>query len=1079
MDSNLFTATKRTAIFLLLILFSISFLPQIRIKSIFSSIYTLSYDSKDTKDNVSNPFLRIAIIGSSGYIGARLLDHLRTENNWNVTGYDRIFPGQASYQISTNDLRKFHVIIYLGGLTGRVMCQNRPNDVQRENIDDISTLTTRMLPSQMLIFASTSAIAEGSGSVPLAEDSPIQTNLLDLYTHSLLRREEALRLIALSNKKTPRMIGLRFGTVVGLSLSQRTDLSVMALVCQAFLTGRLHISHPEANRAFLHMDDLLRAVTTIIKRSKQIEQFDIFHLQSFSATISNIANSIASLTGAHISAEDHLVSEDTRGFSIKNTKFRTTFNFVFEDNQDKIISQLIDDVPRMCLGRQSRVDNNSMPCVVCGSRTMYTILDLHSQPLANDFNMKIEDSLNSKRFPLRLVRCPICHHAQLSHTVDRKHLFSHYLYQSGTSNSIKVYFAWLAEKVINETRIVNGTVLEIACNDGSQLNEFLKRGWKTVGVDPAKNLADIARTAGHTVYTGFWGVDNFPTLPSFESLNVIIAQNVLAHVDNPIQFLRACTVIMGPQTKLYIQTSQCEMYETGQFDTVYHEHISFFTAHSFQKLASIVGLTVVRFEITTIHGHSCLVTFQRTDLSKIDFPTRYNRNLAPSLSFALEKERNLGITDPWFYMKYEAQAKGMREWITHQLTSLQAQNHTIAAYGAAAKGMVLLHFLLEITNRSWNISYVVDDASLKQNTYCPGTSIPVRPTSHLNKHNSVNPLTIIVFAWNFADEIVKKIRSETIDKGIKNVFVILPFPHQQLIKIEQNRDIILVQNSNKPLPWPLVFLPTRRPVILISHFFNEEFLLPYWIRHHAPMFDMAILIDYNSTDQSLEIIRREAPQTWKVVSSRNAQFEAALVDAEVADYEKMYLNAWKIALTTTEFLVHSNLREMLAKKDQHNQTAAFRFRSFTMSGNDSIPLKRFTSLLKQRSQYTYNPLIKEEMFGNTLYSRFIHCYPSVKYQPGRHMILDTAWEWVPIGFVAKYQLAPWPEIINRKLQIRARVPVSEFHQNFGTHHNINLDQLKRIKQLIETWPQNDLRNFTAASEEFAMANRLWKEIIDQ
>ena len=199
----------------------------------------------------------------------------------------------------------------------------------------------------------------------------------------------------------------------------------------------------------------------------------------------------------------------------------------------------------MCLGRQSRLDNDSIPCVVCGSRTMYTVLDLHNQPLANDFNMKIEDSLKSKRFPLRLVRCPICHHTQLSHIVDRKYLFSHYLYQSGTSKSLKSYFAWLAEKVINETEIRNGTVLEIACNDGSQLNEFLKRGWKTVGVDPAKNLVDIARKSGHTVYTGFWGVDHFPNLPSLESLNVIIAQNVLAHVDSPIQFLRACAAIMG------------------------------------------------------------------------------------------------------------------------------------------------------------------------------------------------------------------------------------------------------------------------------------------------------------------------------------------------------------------------------------------------------------------------------------------------------------------------------------------------------------------------------------------------------
>ena len=98
-----------------------------------------------------------------------------------------------------------------------------------------------------------------------------------------------------------------------------------------------------------------------------------------------------------------------------------------------------------------------------------------------------------------------------------------------------------------------------------------------------------------TVYIGFWGVDTFPLLPSPDSLDVIIAQNVLAHVDNPVQFLRACAAVMGTQTKLYIQTSQCEMYETGQFDTVYHEHVSFFTAHSFRKIAAIARITYYKF----------------------------------------------------------------------------------------------------------------------------------------------------------------------------------------------------------------------------------------------------------------------------------------------------------------------------------------------------------------------------------------------------------------------------------------------------------------------------------------------------
>ena len=324
---------------------------------------------------------------------------------------------------------------------------------------------------------------------------------------------------------------------------------------------------------------------------------------------------------------------------------------------------------------------------------------------------------------------------------------------------------------------------------------------------------------------------------------------------------------MSMQTLLYIQTSQCEMYESGQFDTVYHEHISFFTAHSFRKIAELVGLRIINFEITPIHGRSCLVTFKRIDLSSNLYITTGQKEHTPSLTLALQKEVNLGMTDSWFYIKYQSQALTMRQWIVRQLDTLTKQGHTLIAYGAAAKGMVLLHSLLAIDSQSWTFSYVVDDAPLKQNTFCPGTTIPVRPVSEISKHDPSKPLTIVIFAWNFWEEISKKILNETIPKNISQLFIILPFPQQQLIKLNfDSSSLNLSQHAYKPLPWPVALRP-RRLVILISHFFNEEFLLPYWIQQHAPMFDMAILLDYNSTDRSLEIIRREAPSTWKTVPS--------------------------------------------------------------------------------------------------------------------------------------------------------------------------------------------------------------------
>ena len=241
MPRNIFRTTYRTTPIFLLTLISVNIIVQIHYKNIFSnqSLFNLERTKRNLLSAVyfSSPLYRVAITGSSGYIGSRLLDYLRNEKDWDIIGYDRIFPGQASYEISTEQLQSFDVVIYLGGLTCRVMCLNRPNDVQQENVDDIYKLATRMLHSQTLIFASTSAIAEGSGSVPLNEDSPIQSHLLDLYSSSLLRREKTLRQLSFESNTSPQMIGLRLGTVLGLSPSQRIDLFPMALVCQAFLTG--------------------------------------------------------------------------------------------------------------------------------------------------------------------------------------------------------------------------------------------------------------------------------------------------------------------------------------------------------------------------------------------------------------------------------------------------------------------------------------------------------------------------------------------------------------------------------------------------------------------------------------------------------------------------------------------------------------------------------------------------------------------------------------------------------------------------------------------------------------------------
>jgi len=1032
---------------------------------------------------------QVAIIGAAGYVGSALHAFLEARGV-TVTGFDRDPRGlahrvvaNASHAIPTKHLHVFDAVVYLGGLTGRVACDKHPDDVQHENIDDIVHLARRMRASQTLIFASTSAVAEGSADRPQRESDAIRFELLDRYSASLARREEALRRLAEGHgssgdrARLPQMVGLRFGTVVGTSPSQRLDLVHMAMVCNAFLRGRVRVTHAESHRAMLSMRDLERAIYRVIVAPHRAVRFDVFHLTSFNTHVSAVATAVAARTGATLEYVDNHPPDDIVGFSLDASKFSEAFDFTFKGSQDSVIDDLTKDLPTTCTGREltHRTANDSMPCAVCKSDDILTVLDLGEQSLANDFSEDPAVAETRERYPLKLVKCRRCHHAQLSHLVPRERVFSNYNYQSGTSRTLAKYFEFIVDKVAEETgkRGAGGTVLELACNDGTQLDKFAARGWKTHGVDPAANLVKLAQKKGHHAQVGFWGQEDVGNLPPPEELDAIVGQNVLAHVGHPVDFLSACARAMGPRTLLYVQTSQCEMFQTGQFDTVYHEHVSFFSAHSFKRAAELAGLEIVNFEITPIHGRSCLVTMKKISDSNalhagasagVDekdagstLASAPPTGQSQALQTFLKAEHDEGMLGDWFYLQYRARAHALRDWIHRQLINLHGQGFDIVGYGAAAKGMVLLQFLQSLpgAKNAYEWQYVLDDAPMKQGTFCPGTRIPVKPTSALAAHPGSKPLVIVIFAWNFEEEILFNIR-EQLKGSDRRVLAIVPFPQQRIINVMDGVHVSaassdsetkasstvppaapLLVNPMEPVSWPLR-PQTTCPVVAIMHFYNEEFLLPYWIRHHAPLFDKVVLIDYHSTDRSAEVIRKEAPSSWEVVRSRNQDFNAVECDREVVHYESMLPRcSWTIALTTTEFLVHPNLRGMLSDvsaSPQNDATKVLRFPAFVMVGNDTIPLKRDAQLLEQRSVYSLDPLLNLNATTgvNEGYSRFMH-RSEVEYTPGRHAI-NLPFEWAASGFIAKYQWTPWPEIVERKAQIKDRVPQVDIDLGQGLHH---------------------------------------------
>ena len=207
-------------------------------------------------------------------------------------------------------------------------------------------------------------------------------------------------------------------------------------------------------------------------------------------------------------------------------------------------------------------------CVVCEAETR-PLLDLGVQPLANTLLSDAAQAFQS--FPLGLAVCPGCTHGQLTHFLHPDSLFRNYLYASGTSGTLTAYFAWFAAALSGCVR-PGARVLEIASNDGSHLSCLAARGFDVTGIDPADNLNQIAAAAGHKVLTGF-----FPDTRPDGRFDVVIAMNVAAHTPTPLRLLEGVAGVLAPGGVAIIQTSQALMIGNGEFDTVYHEHYSFFT----------------------------------------------------------------------------------------------------------------------------------------------------------------------------------------------------------------------------------------------------------------------------------------------------------------------------------------------------------------------------------------------------------------------------------------------------------------------------------------------------------------------
>ncbi len=378
-------------------------------------------------------------------------------------------------------------------------------------------------------------------------------------------------------------------------------------------------------------------------------------------------------------------------------------------------------------------------CVACGSTNLKLTLDLGQQPLANSYKLNKDDQ--QAEYPLAINRCTDCYHVQLTHSVRPELMFEDYLYVSGTSRTMHDHMERFAD--FTDQFVTSKVVLDVGCNDGTQLDYYKKLGYRTLGVDPAKNLYTQS-SKRHEIYCDYFDRDLISIL-SGSNIGLIVAQNVFAHGPEPLRFLLNARSLMDDDTVLVIQTSQANMISNNEFDTIYHEHISFFSIQSMDRLCKRAGLHLSGVEYMPLHGTSFVFIIRKNGGTNIDH--------------LINEERNKGLYEEETYIRYEQNARKIVSDLVSECEAVRQglDDCNLVGYGAAAKGMTLLNFA------KLDLDFIIDDNPLKQGRFTPGMSIPIVSADRLNYLKG--PTLFVPLAWNFFDEIRTRIKQNHDDEN--------------------------------------------------------------------------------------------------------------------------------------------------------------------------------------------------------------------------------------------------------------------------------------------------------------------------
>lgn len=771
--------------------------------------------------------MRVFVTGHRGYIGTVLTPMLVAAGH-EVVGLDSDLYERCTFapggempevtsilkdvrDIEVSDLLGFDAVLHLAALSNDPLGDFHPETTFNINYEGTMRVAraAKAAGVQRFVFSSSCSNYGAGGADFIDENGAF--NPVTPYGESKVKSELGLAKLA-DDSFCPTF--LRSATAYGVSPRIRFDLVLNNLVAWATTTGNIHMkSDGTPWRPITHIEDISRAFTATLETPVEKIRNEAFNVgqTEHNYQIKELAEIVAEVVpGCEVTFADD-AGPDKRSYRVNCDKIQRVMPHFkpqwdarkgaeslyksylaqeltldeFEGPRYQRIGHIkkliADDIIDVTLTHTAKAnaqraaadlgaitpdfadDATKVSCISCAHKGLEPILDLGLMPRSDGL---LDESILDRKeslVPLRLGYCPECTLVQLLETRPAEEMFGDdYLYFSSFSEDLLKHSRENALELI-EMRNLGGDnlVVEIASNDGYMLKNFKEKGVNVLGIDPAKQPATAAIEKGIDTVIDFFGTRVATKLhDEGKRADIIIANNVVAHVADQNDLVAGFAKLLADDGMVVVEFPYVrDMIDFIEFDTIYHEHLCYFSAGSVKTLFARHGLYLNDVRRVAIHGGSLRLYFGKTDA-----PSEAVTNL-------LAEEKELGLDTFEYYRDFGARVQQFRTDARKLIGDLKADGKRIAAYGAAAKGTIMLNFL-DLNSRA--IEYAVDKNIHKQGKYMPGVRVRIDDPDVLK---SDKPDYVMILPWNFRDEIIRQ-RQDYLDAGGK---FIVPIPNLEVI----------------------------------------------------------------------------------------------------------------------------------------------------------------------------------------------------------------------------------------------------------------------------------------------------------